>query len=178
MRRLFLGLELPLSIKRKLLRLQGNLPGARWQTAEQLHLTLRFIGSVDEPREQAIRAIMARLRFAPFEIALQGMGRFGSGAHPRALWAGVVPEAPLAALNRRIERRLSAIGLPPGTSPFKPHVTLARFGRRAGPLDEFMAAHGSFVTAAFPVRQVSLFLSITEESGACYRVIDRFPLAR
>jgi 2'-5' RNA ligase len=64
MLRLFVGLELPESIKQRLLPVQRGVTGARWQTAEQLHLTLRFIGNADETLVQATRAVLTGLPFA------------------------------------------------------------------------------------------------------------------
>lgn len=176
MARLFVGLELPEDIKHQLLKVQGRVPGARWQTAEQLHLTLNFIGDADALLEQNIRQALQDLPSPAFEIALAGVGRFGKPGRPGALWAGVVPEAPVIALQRQIGGRLAAIGLRPESRPYKPHVTLARLRASNEESKAFLQAHADLASVAFPITRASLFSSVLGEGGSRYQVIGRFPL--
>lgn len=177
MPRLFVGLELPESAKDRLLLAQGGVIGARWQTAGQLHLTLRFIGDVDGRQADDVDAALSRLRFGRFDVALAGVGAFGRPGQPRVLWAGVAPKAPLIALNKKIGHAMVAMGLPPEERRYDPHVTLARFGGRGGPIDGFLAAHGAFQTPPFSIGHISLFSSTLGHGGAHYDVVARYEAA-
>ena len=86
--RLFLAIPIPEAIAERLLSLESGVPGASWRLPEQFHLTLRFIGEVDEAIARDIDHELGRIVAAPFEIALEGAGSFG-GQEPTALWAGV-----------------------------------------------------------------------------------------
>ncbi len=175
MPRLFVGLELPEPIKERLLLAQGGVIGARWQSVEQLHLTLRFIGDVDGRAADDVDAVLAALRFSRFSLSLQGVGAFGRFGQPRVLWAGVQPKPPLLRLHHKIDHSLVKIGLPPEERRYDPHVTLARFGGRGGPIDAFLAAHGDFATDPFEIDYVSLFTSSLGRGGAHYDVVGRYP---
>src|SRR6185437_1775902 len=123
--RLFVALDLPENIRARLLELQGGVPGARWSTNQQLHLTLRFIGEVDGDVAHDIDDTLAVIRAPAFALELSGVGEFG-GKNPRALWAGVKPNDALLHLQRKIETAMQRIGLPAEQRKFTPHVTLAR----------------------------------------------------
>src|SRR5690242_7489569 len=99
--RLFVAIALPDSVADGLVMLQGGIPGARWSTREQLHLTLRFIGEVDGRDAAAIDDALAAIRSPRFSLELKGVGEFG-GRNPRALWAGVRDEGPVVHLQRKI----------------------------------------------------------------------------
>lgn len=177
MPRLFIGIELPDELKQQLIKRQEGVPNARWQTAEQLHLTLNFIGDVEEVWANKIPGALLRLPRHPFEIALLGVGAFGAPGRPQVLWAGVVPAAPLAELHGLINTRLAALGLSPETREYTPHITLARLGKGNNRPSAFLQRHADLTSPPFPVTQVSLFQSSLTASGACYQVIGRFPLA-
>ena len=112
MMRLFLGLTLPEDIRARLAGLCGGVPGARWVTPENLHLTLRFIGETEEETAHDISAHMARVKELPFDLTCRGVGHFGSGRRIRSLWAGVDPSPPLMALQKKVEVSARRAGLP------------------------------------------------------------------
>ena len=114
-------------------------PDFRWQDDEQLHLTLRFVGEVERPVAEDLAAALGRIRARPFEIRLKGVGRFDQ-RNSGALWAGVEPRDPLAALAAKVERVSVGVGLEPERRAFHPHITLARWkGRRSREAEEFVA---------------------------------------
>jgi len=141
MHRLFVAIRPPEAVRDLLLDTMEGIASLRWQEDEQLHLTLRFVGEVERPLAEDLATELVSLRFEPFDIRIAGVGRFDH--HKRgALWAGVEPRAPLAALAAKIERICVGVGLPPERRAFHPHITLARWGRGAGAsLDPFLAAH-------------------------------------
>ena len=112
MLRLFVALTLPADIRERVCGLMGGVPGARWVPAENLHLTLRFIGDVDEGAADDLDAALARTQFAPFMLTLEGVGVFGASRRPRALWVGVSPSAELDILQGRVEAAALRAGQP------------------------------------------------------------------
>ncbi len=166
--RLFVALDLPDAVRERLLALGGGVPGARWSTSEQLHLTLRFIGEVDENVAHDIDDALNAIRAPSFSLELSGVGEFG-GRNPRALWAGVKNNDALLHLQRKVETALQRIGLPPEQRKYSPHITLARL--KAAPREKVMQflTHGSLFSAGpFPVAQFVLFSSHPTPSGAIY----------
>ncbi|SFR76080.1 2'-5' RNA ligase [Marinobacter daqiaonensis] len=179
MPRLFFGLELPEECKGILLDLACGIPGARWQSRDQLHLTLLFLGQVEPERVPSVVTGMDGLPLEAFSLRLRGTGCFGDPEKPRNLWAGVAPEAPVAALHQEVDRRMQGCGFAPETRDFRPHVTLARFGRRkAGSVAAFLDRNQALSTPSFIISSVSLFASTPGKEGSRYEVFARFPLTR
>lgn len=177
--RLFVALRLPDAARRRLEGLRGGVPGARWQTAEQMHLTLRFIGEVDGAAFGEIRDALARIEAAAFSLEFRGVGHFPPRGPARALWAGVTADPALTRLRERVEAAVTGLGFAPERRNFVPHVTLARFGARvpARRLQGVMADHALFAAGPFPVRSFALFSSRIGAHGAHYTIEARYPLA-
>lgn len=117
-------------------------PGFRWVQAESLHLTLRFLGAVDEERLAAVRGRLAEVRASPFEARLDGTGTFGGRRRASVVWLALVEGvAATAELSAACERACQEAGLEPEPRTFRPHVTLARARSRSGePLGELPPA--------------------------------------
>src|SRR5687767_12084204 len=149
--RLFVAVELPETVRDRLLTLQGGVPGARWVNEDQMHLTLRFIGEVDDNVANDVDDALSGIRAPAFELELSGVGEFG-GKNPRALWAGVRPNPALLHLQKKVETALQRIGLEAETRKFSPHVTLARL--RGAPREkvvQFLSEYGLFASVPFRV---------------------------
>ena len=86
MPRIFTGLEIPADVAQSLASLRGGLPGARWIDTENYHVTLRFIGDVDESIAHEVASLLGRVRRGPFELHFEDLRSFG-GRQPRALVA-------------------------------------------------------------------------------------------
>src|SRR5262249_41743342 len=125
MPRLFTGLEIPPAVAESLSGLRGGLPGARWIDPENYHVTLRFIGDVDDVVAHEVASMLGRVRRQPFEIRLEDLKSFG-GRKPRAVVAAVAPAPALMELQAEHERLMQRVGLEPEGRKFSPHVTLAR----------------------------------------------------
>src|SRR3982750_1462011 len=97
MHRLFVAIRPPEDIRDLLIDAMDDSPEFRWQDEEQLHLTLRFVGEVDRPLAEDLALALTQIRAAAFEIRIRGTGRFEQ-RNSGALWAGLEPRAPLAAL--------------------------------------------------------------------------------
>jgi 2'-5' RNA ligase len=175
--RLFVALPIPDSVASVMFLIQAGVPGARWSTREQLHLTLRFIGEVDGRDANAIDDALSTIRAPRFTLALKGVGEFG-GKNPRALWAGVSDPAAVAHLARKIETALQRIGLPAEERKFMPHVTLARLrGSPPGRVVDFLADHALYASAPFEVDAFNLYSSTLTPNGSLYLVERTYELA-
>jgi 2'-5' RNA ligase len=181
--RLFLAIELPESALRSLVALQDELrpalPGWRWLPASCLHLTLRFLGEVDENADVAQRARW-RLAIAghpALRLELGEVGVLPGRARARVLYAGVTsasPEGALAAIASALEDEARRLGYPPEQRPLRPHVTLARALPRARPGAPRNPALVRAIEAR--CREVTLFRSELSPRGASYAALERFAL--
>jgi len=177
MLRLFVGIEFPPELKLHLSMLETVIPGARWVDPGNFHLTLRFIGEVDEGVAADIDEALLRLRARRFTLQLAGTGVFGGGK-PRALWVGVERHPELVALRDKIEKALIRIGLEPEQRKFAPHVTLARLREPVlDKLGEFLAANAQFRAAPLPVEHFSLIASFPTKAGSIYEDQADYPLS-
>jgi len=177
--RLFVALGLPEGLGERLTGLRGQIPGARWVPPENLHITLRFIGEVDEQTAADVDVALARVDAPPFEVALRGVGHFESRGQVRSLWAGVERDPALDHVQARIETACQRAGLTPEGRKFHPHVTLARCrDTRASRIAGFLTDHDGFQAPAFPVSAFTLYSSTLGRGGPVYtREVD-YPLGR
>ncbi len=176
MPRLFTGVEIPSAIGQALSMLRGGLPGARWIDPENYHLTLRFIGDVDEMTAREIADVLGRVQRGPFDLHMEGLSSFG-GRKPRAVVAQAASSPPLTEIQAEQERLMQRIGLEPEGRKFMPHVTLARLRDSSSrQVAEYLAARGFFRTAQFRVSRFVLFSSRASVGGGPYVVEEAYPL--
>jgi 2'-5' RNA ligase len=177
MPRLFTGLEIPKSLGDSLSMLRGGLPGARWIDPENYHLTLRFIGDVDDSLAHEIASLLGRVRRREFELRLDGLSSFG-GRKPRAVVATVKPSPAVMELQAEHERLMQRVGLEPEGRKYMPHITLARL-RDATSRDvaEYLSARAMFQPPPFAVSRFVLFSARASVGGGPYVVEAAYPLA-
>ncbi len=174
--RLFIAIELPLELKKALGKLHRDLPGARWVPAAQIHLTLAFLGEVEEARVEQLRAELALIHLPPFSLTLTGLGCFPNRQKPRVLWVGLKPQPQLLALVTAVQRTLRACDLPLDERPFSAHITLARLKHPAGREREEFFAQPLSAFPAFPVHDFILFESRLTPHGAEHNPLSNFLL--
>jgi 2'-5' RNA ligase len=176
--RLFVAVELPDEIKDRLVALSSGLHGARWVDPAQMHLTLRFIGEVDRPQADDVAGALGQVYAPRFDVELAGLGEFSARGRPSVLWAGVRPNAALAALQSRIESAVRRAGVAPETRKFHPHITLARFERGGGipQLGRYFAGHEPFTAGPFAADEFVLFSSVLGSEGATHIAEATYPL--
>ncbi|MBB4840708.1 2'-5' RNA ligase [Sphingomonas kyeonggiensis] len=174
--RLFVGLRPPAPIRAKLLGLMGGIPGARWQDDDQLHITLRFIGDVDERAAEDAALALSGVHWPALELTLEGVGAFEKRGRVNAVWAGVRPKEPLAALHRKIDQALVRAGQPPEGRAYLPHITLARMNSPTEVVERFVEAHGGLASTPFTLDHFFLFESSLGHEGARYDAVARYPL--
>ena len=175
MPRLFTGIEIPASVRTHLSLIRAPLAGAKWVEAENMHITLRFAGDIDERTADEFADQLAQIHAEPFPVSIQGVGAFG-GRDPRLLWAGVDAGEPLAALYRANERAARAAGLDPDPRSFKPHVTLARLrGARHHAVARFLEENGGLRIQPFLVSRFMLLSARPGTGGGPYAVEADYP---
>jgi len=177
MHRLFVAIRPPAAIRAILLGAMGGISGARWQSEDQLHLTLRFIGEVDRHQAGDIHAALGGIHQAPFEIALSGIGAFERRGQAEAVWAGVAPHEPLRTLHKKVDAALLRVGVAPDERAYLPHITLARLKRSSGPVGNLLEQSGGLTSPFFAVADFALFESTLTPDGAVYALVERYPLA-
>jgi 2'-5' RNA ligase len=178
--RLFVALELSEDVKHQLATFQADLAARldsssmRWTKPEQLHLTLLFLGEVPVDRLPSVEASLARAARGspPLTLATQGLGVFPSERRPSVLWVGVGGDLEaLRALQRQVALEFAWLGLA-DDKRFRPHLTLARVKRFAGPL----SLEGVAPPLNWRAAQLALFESTLSPQGARYRRLNAFDL--
>ena len=174
--RLFAGLEIPETHRLRLSFLKMPLPGAKWIEPDDMHITLRFAGDIDNRVAEDFAGFLAEIDIEPFEVRIAEVGAFG-GREPRVIWAGAEGGPALDALQRATERAARAAGLEPESRSFKPHVTLARLrGTKPEAVARFLGSRGPLELPPFAVERFVLFSSRPNVGGGPYVVEDVYPL--
>jgi 2'-5' RNA ligase len=173
---LFTALEIPANLAAELSMLRGGLAGARWIDAENYHLTLRFIGDIDDATAQDVYSTLALIHRAPFKVTLEGLASFG-GDKPRAIVARAKPTGPLLELQAEQERLIRRLGIAPEPRKFIPHVTLARL-RNSSPLAvaDYLQSRALPFGREFEATRFALFSSRASVGGGPYIVEAAYPL--
>jgi len=174
--RLFTAIDLPAAIQDRLHQLGRQVHGARAVPADQLHLTLTFIGEVDDHLLPPIHQALAAIATPPFAIVLQGIGCFPSRGPARIVWAGVRDQPLLHHLHSLIETALVPCGIAGDTRIYSPHITLARIRTPAAFDRSFLHRHTAFTTEEIAVPEFVLYSSRLTPQGAIHTVERRYPL--
>jgi len=176
MHRLFVAIRPPEDVRDLLIDAMDDSPALRWVGDEQLHLTLRFVGEVERPAANDTAVALGQLRSPPFELRVKGVGKFEK-RNGGALWAGVEPKEPVAALAGKVERVLQQVGLEPEHRAFSPHITLARWNRRnSEAVDSFLRRNSDLCSNPFEVGRFILFESKLSRHGPHYEEVAAFRL--
>lgn len=165
----------PPAVRDALLAAMGGVAGARWQRDDQLHLTLRFVGEVDRHGAQDIAAALGGVHHPGFDLTLTAPGVFDKRGRVDTLWIGVAPFAPVAALHHKVDAALRRVGVPPDTRAYRPHITIARFGREQAGAEGFVPAV-PLAGTGFGVDHFALYESTLGHDGADYRIVERYSL--
>jgi 2'-5' RNA ligase len=177
--RLFVGLDLPWSVREPLALLGGGIPGARWVPIENYHLTLRFLGELPAYLAEEADHALAGVGAARFTLRLAGVGTFAKAGRDVALWVGVQRNPALDHLQNKIETAVQRAGLPPERRRFSPHVTLARLdGVPHAKLAAFVQAHNLFRCAPIEVDHFTLFSSRLGKEASAYTPEVEYPLQK
>lgn len=160
MLRLFVAITPPPVLCQRLALFGGGMEGARWVEPRSMHVTLRFIGEIDEARAQGVDLALSAIEARPFHVEISGFGLFTQGRRPSTLWAGIERSPPLLHLRDKIESVLVRNGLEPERRKYQPHLTLARLSRETPEtrIQDFLAGNNLYRTG-FEADSFSLFSS-------------------
>ncbi len=169
MLRLFVAVCFPKEVREGLSKLQTGVVGVNWVPAENLHLTLRFVGEVPESDVQDICSALTEIRSEPFKINFGELGWFGGRNKIRTLWIGIDHCSELDGLKRAVDQKLFLSGVGRTTKSFVPHVTLGRVREKPRGLQEFFSWGISISQRPVMVGQFCLVSSVLSKNGPIYR---------
>jgi len=187
--RLFIAIDLDEAAREAIADEQRRLKAAigstratiKWVRAEQMHLTLVFLGEIPEARSSAIvDAVGQPVAQPPFDLTFGGIGAFPPRGAPNVLWIGAAKgEGQAVVLQRQLADRIAALGIVLDRRPFHPHLTLARL-KDSRPSDRpaVLAADRENVAAVAHVDHATLYQSKLSSQGPTYIPLARATLSR
>ena|SRR5256885_11147193 len=186
--RVFCAVELPAAVRARaaehIARIREAVPDARasWERAEKMHITLKFLGDIEEARvaDLSNAAEHAVYHVAPFEMSIEGTGVFPPRGLPRVLWLGVNDASDgLARLHQHLESECERLGFAREKKSFHPHLTIARLRQPKG-TGHLAAFHKEmiFETDDFPVTELIVLRSQLGPNGSSYTEISRHSLKK
>lgn len=184
--RSFLAFELPVDIKRIIMAVSEDvrqLPlNVRWVNVTNIHLTIVFMGNVQEEQIKPIQDIVKEVcqGYGPFSIGIKGIGLFGSRRNPRVLWIGLDGAIDRMGYFRDdLQKKLRPFGIKEEKRRFRPHLTLGRFrkGARTGThLDDLLSKYHDLTSPDRTIKELVLFKSDLRQGGAVYSKLKEWPL--
>ena len=172
--RLFIAIPIPEDVSEQLVNLQQPVEGVRWVPVDQRHLTLKFVGQLDDQQRKLLIKNLKGVRFDPFDICIKGLGFFPEKGTPRVFWAGVSQDDSLIELQKRVEKVAIEAGAEKDRFSYKPHVTLARIKNKSVGKDDLRPPGTDFVSRIFTVDRFNLFKSLLRPDGAVHEVVKRY----
>lgn len=183
--RTFVAIDLEHDIKEKLSTFIQNLekhnPKIRWVKNQGMHLTLKFIGEVDENRASEVRSVLMglSLRHKPFPLKLVGTGSFPpKSRHPRILWVGIEKSLALISMQKDIEAMLEELSISREKRAFFPHMTLGRVksNHNIEPVLEELAENRETIFGRMKVKEITYYKSTLKPTGAEYSSLAKIQL--
>jgi RNA 2',3'-cyclic 3'-phosphodiesterase len=187
--RLFVAIEIPSDVRDRIMALINELRAAeppspkrraKWVRAENLHITLKFIGHVETVKLDAIREVLSKVRSdTPVDASFRAIGFFPGEKRPRVLWVGIKGSPSLALLAKQIDQLLEPLGIAPEKREFAPHLTLARFDPPgiSEPLRVVAQKHTEAEFGSVHTNEFHLIESKLKHSGAEYITLHSFRFA-
>lgn len=187
--RAFIAIALPPEIHHDLDNLikdlKSRMPHApiRWVQAQNIHLTIKFLGNVSVANQDLLISSLTSeaSRHTTFELSVGKLGVFPSIHHPKVIWVGIEAPDELYALHRGVESEMARLGYAPEERLFSPHLTLGRVSRNASSEEFQQISHAlsqckvGFL-GALRVHSLELFRSDLKPSGAVYTRLISAPL--
>jgi 2'-5' RNA ligase len=167
--RLFIAALLPEEIRKQLTNyidsLKHNIEGVKWEKSEKLHVTLKFLGDVEESMLDDIANLIQERasEYSPFSFNLTELGGFPNLKKPRILYIGLSNNTQLAKLAYELEEQLAGLGFEKENRKFVPHITLGRVKKKINIEDR-----PHIVQSSFQINQIGLIKSELRPSGSVY----------
>jgi RNA 2',3'-cyclic 3'-phosphodiesterase len=178
MPRLFTAVDLPARVREDIANICFGVPNVKWTPLEQIHLTLHFVGEVDNGTAQDVAEALSEVRSPGFPLRLRGTGHFPPRKDPRVLWVGAEHSALLLDLFNKIGSALEGAGVEIEKRKFHPHITVGRV-REHTTLDAvapFLVSNSLFSTDQVEVSAFHLYSSILKDSGAIHSLEASYQL--
>jgi 2'-5' RNA ligase len=183
--RVFVALDIPGEIRARIAeyveRVRGYAPDARWVKPESLHVTLKFVGEVNDALLQQIKTSLTSVKGRPLEMKFEGIGYFPGPKSARVFWAGIDAPDSLAQLASSIDGQLQPLGAAAEKAAYRPHLTLARAGTAGTQslrlLQKQLEAEPSPHFGTMTAHEYYLYQSTLSPQGARYARLERFALA-
>ena len=182
--RAFIAVELPEALRQQVSAYQSGLKSSganvKWVAADNLHLTLKFLGNIEETQLASLKESLAAAAAGskPFTIRLEGIGAFPGTRSPRVLWLGITDgKERLIELAGTVEQCCSKLGFPPEDRPFSPHLTVGRVRsqERLAPLIKRLQVAEFQASEPAEVNQLVLFQSTLSPNGPLYTPLAEIP---
>ena len=175
--RLFVAISLPESVKQRLDGIIKPIRGVRWQDTSQMHLTLRFIGDVEDEAVNRLRELLGNISRPSFNMTIHGLGSFPGKGYPRVIWAGVEQIQALMDLQNDVEQACRETGLEPEQRSFIPHITLGRVNSASrDEVHTYIKSLVDFEVNNIPVDTFTLYSSELRIDGAVHMPVKTYPL--
>ncbi|MBA4385606.1 MAG: RNA 2',3'-cyclic phosphodiesterase [Anaerolinea sp.] len=186
--RAFIAIELDPVIKGVIHSFESGLKprspsGLRWVKTDQLHLTLKFLGDINQTQAKEVSLAISRVvaEKPPFTLLVGKTGAFPNWRNPRTLWIGLNMSNELDGLFQQLDAALGSLGFTPEGKPFSPHLTLSRVSdtvdpRMVQPLQKEFDAFPVASLSPWHVSEVVLFKSVLQPGGPIYTPISRHTL--
>lgn len=180
--RCFVAIELTDEVRRNVGKLQESLrslPGVRWTRPKSVHLTVKFLGNIDDQLVPDIcRALdETTASHEAFDLEIEGVGCFPPRANPRIIWVGAKDDPPGALVRcvGDVEQAMAKLGFPPESRPYTPHATIGRVNDRGGgqKIRERLAKEQGFRPGGLLIEELVLFRSDLRPAGAVYTPVHR-----
>ena len=167
MKRLFVSIDPPQSVRKVLVDLDPHVHGVRWTPSDQIHLTLGFFPDVPEAVELALREKLGAIEFSLFFLPVEDIGTFPPKGIVKIIWVGIGAGHPhLFQLHKRVQEAALQVGLEPELRPWHPHFTLARCRDVSrGALSKFLKSNGHINAGMFRVDAFHLYCSELTPAG-------------
>lgn len=176
--RLFIAIELPNGLKNELKSIQEPAEGIRWQAAEQLHITLKFLGDTTADRVKDLKQRLSNIQSPSFSISVKGLGKFPKKGNPKVIWAGVSKPKKLLHLQEKVEKACLKLGFEKGRRRFIPHITLGRVNKE-GEVEAYRVLRETFTyPEKIIVNHFTLFESHLSPEGARHKVLERYEIGQ
>ncbi len=176
--RLFIAIDIPDWSKQQLKELQDPNLGVSWTTPDTMHLTLRFIGNVEEPgKQQELAGQLSSIQMPVFEMTIKDLGYFPPRKHPKIIWAGIENNSLLTELQQAIEHACRAADFEPDKRSYIPHITIGRVKNASKKeVNTFFNQNKRVWIEEIPVTEFVLYESKLDSDGARHYPLERFGL--
>ncbi|MBI2091447.1 MAG: RNA 2',3'-cyclic phosphodiesterase [Deltaproteobacteria bacterium] len=186
--RSFLALDMPNEVKQKLGRLISDFAkkeqGVKWIAAENLHVTMKFFGDVEE--DLLLGDISAAIKNAtdnlkPVTLECTGLGVFPNWRYPKVIWAGFLGDVePVLAMSDKLETALAGFPIKRDERAFRLHLTIGRAKelKSSGLLMQLINDLGPIKFGTVPINHFTLYKSVLTREGSVYTALKRFEFKR